>query len=196
MDRTAAFLHSHGITVSPEALDELVKEAVVRLQRTLYRSDPRADLTAPEAEALEKGGFVLEPGNLESEDPLARTVAEYAALLKSSLSTAEAAQKLGVDPSRIRQRLTSNPPTMYGIRVGSGWVVPEFQFEEGELIPGIGEVAARLDPELHPVSVLRWFTMPSPDLVADELGERNLSPRDWLRLGLPVDAVVDLAANL
>lgn len=196
LDPTVAFLYAHGITVAPEALDELVKEAVSRLQKTLYRPDPRADLPASEAEILRKGGFVLEPTDLGTEDPLAQTVAEYAALLKSSLSTTDAARRLSVDPSRIRQRLTFSPPSLYGIRVGSGWVLPELQFDGNELVPGIGEVVARLDPELHPVSVFRWFTTPNPDLVAENLGGRTLSPREWLRSGLPVQAVVDLAAHL
>jgi hypothetical protein len=195
-DPTIAFLHSHGITVSPESLDELVQEAVSRLQRTLYRPDPRADLSGPEVEALEKGGFNLKPADLGKDDPLARTVAEYAALLKSSLSTAEAAKRLRVDPSRIRQRLTSEPPTLYGIRVSGGWVLPTFQFDGNDLVPGIGEVVSRLDPELHPVSVFRWFTHANPDLVAEELAGQALSPREWLRLGGPVQAVADLAAAL
>jgi hypothetical protein len=193
---TVAFLHTHGIEVTPERLDSLVKEAVSRLHRTLYRSNARTDLTLSEAEALEKGGFVLEPDAAGGEDPLAQTVAEYAALLKSSLSTAEAAKRLGVDPSRIRQRLTSEPPTLYGIRIGTSWYIPEIQFDGNELVHGIGEVVSRLDPELHPVAVLRWLTTPSPDLPADEAQGRNLSPRDWLRLGLPVQPVADLAANL
>jgi hypothetical protein len=193
---TLAYLHSHGIRVEPEALEEMVKEAVGRLPRTLYRPDPRPDLTRAEARALEQGGFSLEPADLGTEDPLARTAAEYSALLKASLATAELAARLDVDPSRIRQRLTARPPTLYGIRLESGWVIPEFQLDAGRLIPGIGEVVPRLDPELHPVTVLRWFTMPNPDLVSDEHGGRALSPRDWLRLGLPAGPVAALAADL
>jgi hypothetical protein len=123
-------------------------------------------------------------------------VAEYAALLKSSLSTAETARRLGVDPSRIRQRLTADPPTLYGIRIGPNWYVPEFQFDGDGLLRGLGEVVSRLDPELHPVAVFRWFTTPSADLSAEALGGRSLSPRDWLRLGLPVEAVAEMASNL
>ena len=55
-DPTVAFLHSHGITVSPESLDELVQEAVARMERTLYRPDARADLSGREVETLERGG--------------------------------------------------------------------------------------------------------------------------------------------
>jgi hypothetical protein len=195
MASTAAFLHTHGLEVAPEELDPMVREAMSRLRRTLYRSNSRADLTREEAEALEQGGFVLEDGQ-GSEDPLARTVAEYAALLKSSLSTGETAKRLGVDPSRIRQRLTSAPPTLYGVRIGAGWYIPEFQFDGDGMVPGIGDVVSRLDPELHPVAVYRWFTSPNPDLSMDEPSGRNLSPRDWLRLGLPVPPVADLASNL
>ncbi len=193
---TFAFLHSHGLEVAPERLDSLVKEAVSRLQRTLYRQDPREDLTAAEADTLERGGFSLEPQEQDSEDPLAQTVAEYAALLKSSFSTVDVARKLGVDPSRIRQRLTSSPPTLYGIRIGTTWYIPEFQFDGEELVRGLGEVVARLDPELHPVAVFRWFTDPSADLSAEALEERSLSPRDWLRMGLPVEPVAELASSL
>jgi hypothetical protein len=86
---------------------------------------------------------------------------------------------------------------LYGVRLGSGWVVPEFQFADSKLVPGIAEVVARLDPEIHPVAVFRWFTTPNPDLVLEQEEEsRRLSPRDWLLLGLPVQAVVELATNL
>ena len=193
---TLAYLHTHGIEVAPEALDSMVREAAARLHRTLYRRNSRADFTEAETEVLERGGFVLEPEDTDEEDPLAQTLAEYAALLKSSLSTAEAAKKLGVDPSRIRQRLTSEPMNLYGIRIGNGWYIPEFQFDGDRLVPGIGEVVTHLDRDLHPVSVFRWFTTPNPDLEADDLRGRNLSPRDWLRLGFPVQPVSELAANL
>jgi hypothetical protein len=193
---TVAFLHTHGIEVMPEDLDPLVKEAVARLQRTLYRRSSRADLTESEAKALEGGGFVLDPGNGHERDPLAETVAEYAALLKSSLSTSDVAKRLGVDSSRIRQRLTSQPPTLYGIRIGTSWYIPEFQLEGDALVRGLGEVVAHLDPELHPVAVFRWFTSASPDLSTGDAEGRNLSPRDWLRLGFPVQTVVELASNL
>jgi hypothetical protein len=200
MSASQAFLHAHGIRVTPAQMDELVREAVERLPRGLYRDDPRRELTVAEVAALVEGGFDLtpEPPFLDpAKDPLARTAAELAALLGTSPSTAQAAERLGVDPSRIRQRLTAQPPTLYGIRRGNGWVVPEFQFDGDRLLPGIGEVAAQLDPDLHPAAVVRWFTTPHPDLVAENSDDAPaLSPRDWLRLGFPPRAVADLAAEL
>lgn len=198
IDPTVAYLHSHGIRVPPSKLDEMVREAVGRLHRSLFREDPRPDLTEAEAAVLERGGFVLEPTDLGAEDPLVQTAAELAALLQVCLSTTEASSRLGVDPSRIRQRLTSNPPSLYGIRLESGWVVPVFQIERGKVLRGIAEVVGRLDPELHPVAVYRWFHLPNPDLVLERKGKeaRSLSPRDWLRLGLAVEPVAELAEQL
>ena len=136
---TKAFLHAHGIEVAPEELDPMLREAISRLRRTLYRPNSRADLTREEARTLEQGNFMLD-NRQGVQDPLAQTVAEYAALLRSSLSTADAAKRLGVNPSRIRQRLTSEPPTLYGIRIGSCWYIPDFQFDGDKAIQGLGKV--------------------------------------------------------
>ncbi len=92
--------------------------------------------------------------------------------------------------------MTSRPPTLYGLRVGSEWRIPDFQFAHGRLVPGFAEVAAALRPGLHPVAVLNWFCNPNPDLAALDDEERRLSPRDWLGLGLSPDPVAALAGNL
>lgn len=185
-----------GIQESPAVLNVMLWEAISRLHRALYPSDPRSDLTPHEVAALEAGGFELDPVDLGKADPLARTAAEYAALLSTSFSVKEAAQKLGVDPSRIRQRLTSTPPTLYGIRLDTGWAIPEFQFADEALLPGLAEVVSRLDEELHPVAVLRWFTTPHPDLLRPGSEDDPLSPRDALRSGFPPAEVAALVADL
>jgi hypothetical protein len=56
----------------------------------------------------------------------------------------------------------------------------EFQFDGEAEVPNIGVVFPRLNPDLHPVAVANWFTLPNPDLV---LGGEPVSPRDWLRSG-------------
>jgi hypothetical protein len=190
------FLTHRGIDVAPDSLNRMLREAVSRMHRALYPADPRSDLTPPEVAALEQGGFELTPVALGMADPLARTAAEYGALLETSLSVREAARKLGVDPSRIRQRLTALPPTLYGVRLGSGWAIPEFQFEGDALLPGLSEVVSRLDSQLHPIAIFRWFTTPHSDLVHPDLEDRPVSPRDALRLGLPPAEVAELAADL
>ncbi len=191
---TRAFLHAHGLQIEPETMDRLVREALERLPRALYRDEPRRDLTAAEAEALRSGGFDLAGEDLGEDDPLVRTAAEYAALLQNALTTATAAARLRVAPSRIRQRLIARPPSLYGIRLASGWRIPEFQFEGDEILHGWPAVVAALDVELHPISVYRWFTTPNTDL-EDQEG-RRISPRDWLRLGHKQSTVAELAAGL
>jgi hypothetical protein len=152
-----------------------------------------AQITTAEAEILKKGGFSQKPEEFEADDPLVQTEADYVALLKSSLSTKEVASKLGVGPSRIRQRLTSDPPTLLGIRIGTSWYIPDPQLDGNGLVKGLGEVVSHLDSELHPVAVFRWFTTPHADL---RTGGHSLSPRDWLRRGLPVEPVAEIASNL
>ncbi len=203
VDSTVAFLHARGIRVRPEELQRMLLEAVAQLPVALYPTDPRSALTAQEVEALERGGLDLSPAEPGSDDPLARSVTRYTALLDDSLSTAAAAERLGVDPSRIRQRLNAGPPTLYGIRLSdNGWRIPRFQLEGNRLLPGLGAVVSRLDPELHPLAVFRWFTTPNVDLLVEEtsappeLMGRRLSPRDWLLHGLPPAKVAELAGHL
>ncbi len=190
-----AFLHAHGISVVPEGLGELLQEAVGRLHRTLYPADPRDDLPVDEAQALVRGGFDLEPRPESSADALNQTAVEFAAVLATSMSTKEVAARLGVATSRVRQRLGSKPRSLYGIRFRSSWRIPEFQFAGDNLLPGLGFVVARLDPELNPVAVQRWFLSPHTDLVASDIGVA-ISPRDWLRMGHPADVVAELAASI
>ncbi len=190
---TQAFLHAHGIRVEPEALDKLVCEAVARLSRGLYPPDPRSELSPAEVRVLEEGGFDLSPEQPGEEDPLARTAAEYAALLKTSLTVADAAKRLGLAAGGIRRRLSRKPPAIFGIRLASGWHIPQFQFAEDSLLPGLAEILAKLDPEHHPVTIQLWFTTPNPELIAKNHGDRHLSPRDWLRLGFPPATVAELA---
>lgn len=150
-------------------------------------------LTDAEERLLREGG--LEPGSLTPEEtqPLHRATAEYARLLHDSYTAEQTADLLGVNASRIRQRLTGTPRTLYGVKVGKGWRIPKFQFHGRRLVPGIERVLERLAPDLHPVAVHRWFTVPNPDLTVDDT---PTSPLDWLRVGNPPEAVAELAAGL
>jgi len=198
------FLRHRGLSAKPGELLRWFHEALAQMNQDVYPNAPRDELTVAEAQALGEGGMDLDADYLGGADPLAQTAADYAALLATSMGTAEAAEFLGVNASRIRQRLTSTPPTLYGIRTSDGnWRIPGFQFAGGALLPGIKDVAARLHPELHPIAVYRWFTTADPELVIDddsaappELVGRSLSPREWLLNGLPVEKIAGLAADL
>lgn len=192
-DKTVAYLHAHGLSVEPDALNDLFRKAVSSLPGVLHRTDPREDLPPHEVELLQRGGLDLDAD--VSPDPLAKTVATFAALIRDSYTAGEAAEMLGVNRSRIRQRILDR--SLYGFKIDNEWRIPAFQFDEsGNALPGLSVLVRELDPSLHPVAVLRWFTSPDPELVAEELSEEPLSPQQWLMAGRSPEVVVQIAADL
>jgi len=151
-------------------------------------------MTQQEEDVLKSGDLDIRPLGAAERPLLQRATAEYARLLSESYTVPQTAHLLAVNTSRIRQRLTGTPRTLYGIKLGKSWRIPKFQFQRRGLVPGIQSVIARLAPDLHPVAVHRWFTSPHPDLLSAD--ESALSPLDWLRVGNPPDAVAELAADL
>ena len=167
----------------------MVAEALEQILPLRPLPDPRRELSASEIAVLEQGGFELEPLALDDAHPLIMS----AALIASSLSVAEAASRLHVEGSRVRQRLGER--SLYGIKMRSGWRLPQFQFTDQGTVPGIEFVLPRLDPMLHPLSIVGWFTTSSPDLTYGD-GEEPVSPLTWLMAGCPPEPVTELASSL
>ena len=145
---------------------------------------------------LASGGLDTSPLRAGEGEPLTETALEYARLLQSSLSVEQAAKLLGVNPSRVRQRLTGHPRTLYGIKEGKAWRVPRFQFAGRKAVPGVAAVIGALPPDLHPVAVRRWLTTPHPDLRVDAGEARPVAPLEWLRTGRAPEVVADLARGI
>src|SRR5687767_5925836 len=116
-----AFLHAHGIDVAPDAFEALVREAVASFNPAQYRAEAQSELTTAEAVALRRAGLEITPAEGAADDPMARTAAEFAALVTTGLTTTEAARRLRLDPSRIRQLLAAPKARLYAIRLESGW---------------------------------------------------------------------------
>jgi hypothetical protein len=182
-------LERAGIHLSPERFQALVEEVVAELPAMTTTTG--SDLTPEEADALHRGGLDLSPLRPDEADPVARAAAAYAALIASSLTVQEVAHKLGVDGSRVRQRLAAR--TLFGVKRGDGWRIPAFQLDGDRLLPGLDAVVPRIDPAIHPLGVFRWFTTPDPDL---EIANTSISPRDWLRMGNDPAPVAALAEAL
>ena len=183
-------LRRAGITLSAARFEALVEEVVAELPVVAITTGAM-DLTQEERAALERGGLDLSPPGRDEGGPVARGATAFAALIASSLTVQEAARRLGVDGSRIRQRLAAR--SLYGIKRSDGWQIPVFQFDGDRLLPGLAAVVGRLDASLHPLVVFRWFTAPDPDLEVDQIA---VSPRDWLRLGNDPSPVAALAEGL
>ena len=196
MENLKEFLHDHGVVVGEGEFLALVRETFEGIAEKDLWAEPELELPPEELEVLRSGGFSTTREALGSDDPVFRGALDFSALIASALSTKQAAMMLGVDPSRIRQRLTGRPRSLFGVKRHGEWLLPRFQFSGKTEVPGISQIAPHLDPHLNPVAVARWFLSPNPDLVVDEGDGQPVSPRDWLVSGHSAKDVVRLAEDL
>jgi hypothetical protein len=188
-------LKHREIEVDPHELARAVDEALAAAGGVPPYPKPSETLEPDQLELLAQGGFELEAPDLGLRDPVLRGALEYAALRATALTTKEAAARLEVNDSRIRQRLAKR--ALYGLKVDDEWRLPIFQFEEkGGLVPSIDRVLPRLDESLSAIAVFHWLTTPNPDLVSAETQGEPVSPIAWLKLGLDPEEVAELAAQL
>lgn len=155
---------------------------------------PNAALSKAELDALHGVGLSTEPWPADRpDDPLAQSIVDFVALVETSLTAGRAARLLGVDVSRIRQRLRER--SLFGLEYEGEWRLPRFQFERRKVLPGLARVLAALPADANPLDVAEWFLAPDPDLeVAGE--PRALSPRQWLLRGLPPERAAALAQGI
>ena len=84
-------------------------------------------------------------------------------LVAGSLGIAEAALLLGVDRSRVSQRLSAG--SLWSFRLGRGRRLPRWQFTpDGRSLPGLDVVVAAIPAELSPGSVAGFMSTPQPEL--------------------------------
>jgi hypothetical protein len=154
--------HNVGIT-SVEFLAELDAD----LSRV---TDPAAaPLSAAETAFLrEHAGSAA--GEVLDADPAALVqdarraeVARMTGLLADSVGIAEAALLLGVDRSRISQRLSAG--SLWSFRLGRSRRLPRWQFTaHGRSLPGLDLIVAAIPAELSPESVAGFMDTPQPEL--------------------------------
>jgi len=138
----AALRRHHGLAGGGVALVD-VAGGRLKLRFLEPARAGRSTLTAAEEAALVRGG-VATVSDDEMRVVQGRTAAEYEHLRATSLSAEEAARRLDVNASRVRQRLAER--SLYGIKDGKAWILPAFQFRaEGE-VPGLDAAVRRLKP--------------------------------------------------
>jgi hypothetical protein len=185
-----------GQRVPPSGSVALVDVQGSYLKLRFLRSslaDESALLTRPEETALGRGGVGPIPAE-ELRLVEGQAAAAYQRLRADSLTVEDAAGRLGVNASRVRQRLAER--SLYGLKDGNAWRLPAFQFVADGLVPGIDIVFRRLPADLGPLAVARWLATPNADLTTRDDEERPLSPRQWLLEGNPPEAAATLAAAL
>jgi hypothetical protein len=176
-----------GLRVEADEFVSLVEDATRRLSPV----DPRpADyFSTDQRSALESVGLDLSPLRAGERDVRARTVALQAVLRDTALTVAAAAERIGVDASRIRHRLGDGQ--LAGWKDRGGWRLPVWQFTDEDALPGLGTVLAAV-PEDQPALVVAAF-MTTPQ---DALGDPPVTPRDWLLAGGSPERVAALMSVL
>lgn len=188
-------LESHGVRASEEEIAKAMDQALVESGFQQPYPDPRGALGRKQIALLERGAFEIDQLEFGLEDPIARAAFEYSMLRATGLTTHEAAKRLNVNDSRVRQRLASR--ALYGIKAGDEWRLPAFQFARIGIVPGIDRVLPRLPSSLSPVAVYRWFHTPNPDLGEGSAEQGGmLTPLQWLQTGGDPEVVAELAAGL
>jgi len=196
MNKLAAYLGKRGVAMSEDQFFALVRETFDGVAGKDLYAEPDQELPTEELDLLRQGGFSIKRESLGSDDPVSRGALEFSALIATALSSREAARLLGVDASRIRQRLTGRRPTLYGVKWRGDWLLPRFQFAGTAEVPGLNEVVPKLDSSLNPVAVARWFLSPNPDLLVETGDGEAASPREWLLAGHSPKEVARLAEDL
>jgi hypothetical protein len=151
-------------------------------------------LTSAEASMLDDAGFTEESS--DAAGALERSAIELELFLRGSMSLEQAATALRVTTGRLRQRLSPEARTLYGVKVGGRWRIPRFQFAgKRALVRDIDQVLPHIRPEAHPLAVKTWFSSPHQDLVVGD-DENAVTPLAWLSAGLPAAAVARLAEEI
>lgn len=178
-----------GLRVDPDEFLALVEDAARRLSPA--DPDPADYFTDSQRTALTDVGLDLAPRRPAERDPRARTVALQAVLRDTALSVAGAAERVGVDASRIRHRLAEG--RLAGWKDGGGWRLPVWQFTNDGVLPGLDTVLAAVPADQPPLAVAGFMTTAQQDLRT--AGEPT-TPRDWLLAGGDPAAVARLVATL
>ncbi|HEY7596493.1 MAG TPA: DNA-binding protein [Actinophytocola sp.] len=178
-----------GLRVDSDSFLELVEDAA----RQLVPADPAPAeyFTDSQRAALTDVGLDLAPRGDTERDPRARTVALQAVLRDTALSVAGAAERIGVDSSRIRHRLADGRLT--GWKDRGGWRLPVWQFTDDGVLPGLGTVLAAVPDDQPPLVVAGFMTTAQEDL---RTAAEPTTPRDWLLAGGDPAAVARLVATL
>jgi len=177
---------SHGIHLDEREAIELIDHALYAVRGERFATTP---LSPDEAAIYDTAGFVDAPKALDRQ--AADLASEFVALLASSLSVSDAADRLGVTRPRLQQLISAK--AVWAIRNGTKWVLPAIQFDGTSLLPGWATVAKAIPTGLHPLEILGYLTTPQPEL---ELADEPSTVVDWLRSGGSPEAAADAARAL
>jgi len=155
--------------------------------------DPARALSADERKALAAVGMMPDD-KTEADAEAARqeSLNVFFHVFQSALPTAEAARRLGKDPSRIRQRVREG--SLLALVSGGEMRLPVLQFHKNAEIPNLGAVLRALPKGIATLEALAWLATPTPDLPGAQ-GQPS-SPREYLLRRGDVTPVLAIAEGL
>ena len=112
---------------------------------------------------------------------------EAGELIADSITVAQAAQRLGVDRSRISRRLRDK--TLYSFTIADRIRIPLWQFTGDRLLPGLPEVVAALPRGFSPAAVAARMRSPW-----EELGGQSIT--GFLAAGGAPEVAAELVAAM
>lgn len=190
-DDDLLYLQANGLNVrSPESLNRALQDAIA-MQKPTLPERPSEIMSEAEQQAFREIGIDVDDAG-RGADPVTWGILEMAAIIESSLTAQETAKLLGVHRSLISQRLAERE--IFSFRIDKRVVIPAFQFQGGALVPGITQVNRALPRTRHPLSVIKWFQTPQPELETE--GSGPLTPLEWLDRGRDSSALCELAKRL
>ena len=147
-------------------------------------------LTEKEIEILKEGGF--DSTQLTEEQQISISAErKLKELINTGISVDEAASLLKVSRLEVEEYISER--SLYAVSTDSGPILLEFQFSEEGLLPGITSVNRAFPEDIHPVAVNGFLSNPDPDLV---IGDKSVSPLDWLKNGENPEPVINVAKSL
>lgn len=152
---------------------------------------PRGGLSVVDENYLDQHSGIRVDGSA-IERALSRTIAQAAAVRANALTTAEVADLLGVDGSRVRHMVAEGSLTAL-TRGGRSSLYPTWQLAGGAVLPGLRAVLKGVPGGLSAVSLARFMTLPSAELLVDGSA---VTPREWLLSGRAVAAVLEQVSSM
>jgi hypothetical protein len=181
--------------------DELVISVLRQSVDLLKKREPRGGTLSDDQVRflIESGDFTeeefretearVERGELAEEERKTRLE-----VVTSSLGTAEVAERLGIDTSRVRHRQAKGG--LYSFLVGNKRRYPAWQFTgdaKQPLLSGLATLVKGLPEGMHPASVQGFMTTPQESLT---INDERVTPAEWLQRGGAPQALVTILDSM
>jgi hypothetical protein len=178
-----------AVGVTEEEAQEVMREEIAAARR------PVAALSAEQADFLALHGGIELPSRTRDQEGKVLGLASLentAALVATSIPVKEAADRMGLDPSRVHHRIGDR--ALYAYKFGARLRLPLWQFQaDWTPLPNLRAVLVALPPDLHPLAVNGFMASPNSDL---EIDGESASPAHWLATGGDAQAVSALARDI